>query len=348
MPVNQRVGSLVFATEQGLGYLAKSFYDAQIVTDVMVVAHGRRKEYEWEWYPKAQKVHSLSAPTETARLKEFCRSVDTMLFFETPFVWDLIPYCKSIGVKTVLMPMYECMPKELPAIPNVILCPSLLDYQYYLRYDSLNCRVVNVTVPVDKVEYRQRERAKVFVHNAGWGGLKGRNGTKEFIEALQHVKSPARFLIRSQNGPLNHESHQVLTNPDITIQWAGTIPREELYREGDVFVFPEKFNGLSLPLQEAHASGMLVMTTARFPNTIWLPQSPLIPVSRYETSSVHPRMNETKEAIVEPLAIAQTIDDWYDKDITSYSEQGKAWGQANSWAALAPVYRRELRNERCS
>ena len=39
-----------------------------------------------------------------------------------------------------------------------------------------------------------------------------------------------------------------------------------------MFVFPEKFNGLSLPLQEARAAGMLVLATDRFPMNTWLPR----------------------------------------------------------------------------
>lgn len=346
-----KVGSLVFATDQGLGILAKSFFDAGVVTDVMVVKHGRRSERE-DWYPNSFRVTNLNDPAQLQRMADFCKSVDVMLFFETPFVWPLLDKCRSYRVPTVLMPMYECMPKMLPSHPDMFLCPSLLDYSYYpgdkFHHQEKDGREVytksvHIPVPVEQHWY-QRDRAEVFAHNSGHGGLKGRNGTREFLEAIPLVKSDARFVLRTQDR--YHLDERLIAGAGDRLAVYGAVARDQLYLE-DVFVFPEKFNGLSLPLQEARAAGMLVMATDRFPMNMWLPISvptgdeilnPLISISGSCTSNVSPRCNDFEEAIIDPRDIAAKIDEWYGRDISVYSLQGREWAKENSWEVLKPKY----------
>ncbi len=344
-----RVGTLCYATDSGLGILAKSFVDNKIITHPYIVRHGHHHTHE-EWYPGAPVTANLRA--DHAKILEFARGMDLMFFQETPFLWELLPFCKQHGVKTVLQPMYECEPKRLPYEPDLFLCPSLLDLQYFSRTPSAwvgmdlpgsmvfadpKYRSLYLPVPVE-MPWKLRTKAEVFVHNAGHGGLKGRNGTAELLASFMHVKSKAEFLVRSQR--------RVLFDDDVEgrLKWQvdQTVPYDQLYSEGDVFIFPEKFNGLSLPLQEAYASGMLVMTSDRFPNNTYLPREPLIPVSQYETTNISPRCNDFQSAIIEPRAIAETIDRWYGRDISEFSLRGKKWAEKNSWAVLGPRYKKVL------
>lgn len=313
-----KIGSIVYATEQGLGYLAHSFYDHGVVDEVIVAIHSSRQTMPW--YPGSEHIPIRSIASNRL-VKEFCREMDLMLFFETPFDWSLIEFCKSVGVKTALMPMFECMPKSHPKA-DITLCPSLLDKQYYP--DG-----VFIPVPVD-FTWKERSTALTFVHNAGHGGLKGRNGTVELLAAMTYVKSPLKLVVRSQS--------KELSSPDPRIIFEGRVPQSDLYAAGDVFVFPEKFNGLSLPLQEAYASGMLVMATRRFPMDTWLPDEPLIHPFGYRMQEISGRCLPFQEAIVEPTEIARTMDAWYGKDITEFSRKGREWAKQNSWNALRSKY----------
>ena len=325
-----RIGTLAYATQQGLGYLARSFYRAGVVTDTLVVNHPHRRNMGQLWYPDCPQINLTSFSQEKATLEKFCNQVDVMLFFETPFFWELIDYCRSRGIKTVLMPMYECLPpkSKLPYQPDQFICPSLLDLQYYPDANSKY-----IPVPADpEIEWKQRDKARVFIHNAGNGGLKGRNGTRELVEAIKYIKSPINLIIRSQV-KLGYDIHDLR----VTFDYAG-YPHHNLYHYGDVFVFPETFNGLSLPLQEAYAAGMCVMATNRFPNNMWLPNQPLIPVRNYDRDRVSPRCVEFDRAIIHPKDIASTIDAYYDTDISSFSSSGKAWAEMNSWEKLKPEY----------
>jgi glycosyltransferase involved in cell wall biosynthesis len=349
-----KIGTLAFTTCQGLGILAKAFYDYGIITDVLTVRHGRRPEHP-EWYPdRAGEITNLRDPAQVKVMEEFCARVDVMLFFETPFEWRLLDFCRKVGVKTALMPMYECAPAILPSIPDLFICPSLLDLRYFPNGGRLSNgvtvdEVVSVHIPVPvSVPWRQRTRAEVFVHNAGWGGLKGRNGTAELIKAFDLLKSPATILIRSQAdlaaklAPVGADYRTasvgiVGDGPSLHVL-CETFPYETLYEDGDVFIFPEKFNGLSLPLQEARAAGMLVMGSDRFPISDWLPRGPLIPVSSYRRARVSPRCVEFDEAVIDPHAIAAKIDEFCGRDITAYSQAGRAWAEGMSWAVFKPRY----------
>lgn len=345
-----RVGSLVYATDQGLGILAHEFYQHGIVTDVVVVQHAHRPTH-YEWYPgaKSTPIHKIERSPHLDIIREFCKSMDVVLLFETPFVWSIINYCREQGVKTALMPMYECCPPraELPYQPDVFLCPSLLDLDYYMDTSRVNKgssfepfgrhfgNAVFSPIPVD-IAWKERTVARTFVHNAGWGGLKGRNGTLEVERAIPLVKSDARFIIRVQRE--SREWRALENDTRVSILW-GTRPYSTLYEDGDVFLFPEKFNGLSLPLQEAYASGMLVMAGARFPMTMWLPSEPLIPVHSTRKNRISGRCNEFVEAAYDHKHVAATIDAWYGHDITEYSHRGKRWAEQNSWQVLGPQYK---------
>lgn len=306
-------GIVCVATEQGLGRQAKDLFDNGIVTEVLVQPHSTYENH-YEWYPN--RVNDF---------EELLNRCDTIFFIETPFDWKYIVRAREKGVKTVLLAMYECTRYPFPYFPDVVVGGSVLEKETYKDID-----VKVITVPVPKaLKWRKRTRAKVFVHNAGHGGLGGRNGTFNLIKAIPMVKSPAKFIIRSQfpiTLPYN--------DPRVEIR-IGDFPYEELFKEGDVFIYPDKFGGSCLPLQEAHASGMLVMASDRHPSNKWLPKEPLIPIRGYKKETI---INPFDSAIVDPVDIARYIDLWYNQDIEKYSLIGKNWGKANSWEVLKKEY----------
>lgn len=334
--IEMRVGSFIYDSCQGLGVLAHSFYQAGIISQVMVVANRRPPHFS---YPGVKRVGT----GDIRDILRFCEGLDVLLGFETFFWWEVIEHCRKNGVKTVLMPMYECLPpkSQLPYQPGQFLCPSLLDLDYFPDNS------VYLPVPVSGVKWKRRDRARVFVHNAGNLGLMGRNGTAELVQALQYITSPAQIIIRSQK-PLSRELHEEIARQSsrVDVHYScGDYPHEKLYDYGDVFLFPEKFNGLSLPLQEALGSGMLVMASARYPNTTYLPTEPLIPVGSYRRNRVSQRCVEFDEAVIAPKAIAECVDAWYDCSIGDFSDRGLQYARENSWDVLKPRYMRALRGE---
>lgn len=331
-----KVGSLVYDAVQGLGTLAKDFHDAGVVTHPVVVTRNTLKSRpsQRHWYPSAPRfpIRSIDRKQVTEYWQE--HDVKVVLFFETPFEWGLPAYLRKYGIKSAIMPMHECMPQRWPCDFDLVINPSLLEQKLWPH---------GVFIPVPAapcVPWRIREVCETFVYSGGWGGLKGRNGGAELLEAMKYVKSPAQFILKTQGDafPLPRD---LPSHIDVT-QFTGTEERENLYTKGDCFVFPEKFNGLSLPLQEARAAGMLVMCGDRFPMNTWLPTGPLIPVGFYRKNRIGPPYQEFDEAMFDPRVIAQTIDEWYGEDISAYSESGKAWAEEHSWEMLKPMYLEEL------
>lgn len=324
-----RVGSIGYTTYQGLGILLKDFYDNGIIDEVAKVHHHCRVNHH-QWF-KGPIIDRTKKNSDA--ITQFVETMDLMFFFETPFSWELVGYCKKIGVKTLLMPMYECTPTrpELSLIDK-IFAPSRLDQQVFPGSKF-------TPVPIPRwVKWKERSRARVFVHNAGHLGLNGRNGTAELIKAIPHVKSPIKLILRSQDETL--EKHRNQLDPRIDLR-CGTFPQEELYDEGDVFIFPEAFNGLSLPLQEAKASGMLIMANDRFPINTWTQRESLIPVREY-TSMKKCLAREVQAAVVNPIDIARMIDYWYDRDIRQHSRQGAHFAELLSWDRLKYCYQHEI------
>lgn len=372
-----RVGTLCYATEQGLGYLAKDFINQGIVTDVYIMRHPKNPTHE-EWYPGAPIMSAWGCDRVAAImhwLKE--KSIQVLLFFETPFDWSLINEARQLGIRTVLMPMYECTPAVPPALPDVLLCPSLLDASYFLHrhgqrwtvfWNCISKQMYSVSdranawttasqegktdvrlvqVPVDTKAIPWQERAcpsRVFVHNAGHLGLRGRNGTRELLDALATYDVPVQLILRSQEPIPGFQRHSgIITINKTTVDYRlGTAPRDTLWDEGDAFVFPEKFNGLSLPLQEAFACGMTVIATYREPMIRWLPTLPLIRPRATQTAKVGPPYLPVDEAVIDLESIASTINAWHTNDCLAHKYLhglGKQWAEQNSWDALRPAWR---------
>ncbi len=324
-----KIGMTAYATNQGLGYLAKSFYDAGIVDEIILIRHGspRRPTYP-EWYGN----RAVEAPGRKIRgpsVETLLDKIDVMLFFETPFDWKFPELCRKHNVKTVMIPMYEWFPKGKESIFDGYLCPSLLDVDYFKKYPhSL------FVPPVDPTAWKLRTTAKRFLHNAGNIGHRNHKGTLELLQAVKYLKSDLSLTIRCQDTRafrrLLSQVPGIERDSRVNLE-LGEIPHEDLFTGYDVYVAPEKFNGLSLPLQEAYAAGMLVMASDRYPNHCWLPTEPLISVGRTRQAEIGGGYLSFEESILDPEEIAESMDNWYEKDIRDFSSQGRLWARTNSW-----------------
>jgi len=317
------VGSVVRAINSGLGNLSWEFYRHGLIDKCIIVDDGKHDELFPERF--GQNILLSKLPLSKRDMDWLLADIETLLIFETPYNWELMYLARKKGIKIVYMPMHEFPPQDNNA--DIWLCPSELEMNMPLNGTKVR---LNVPVALDKITWRQRDRAVSFVHNAGGGGILGRNGTNELITALKHTTTDFDMTIRSQS--YNYE----VVDSRLTVLHENIPSYEDLYKYGDVFILPDKFAGLSLPLQEAYASGMLVMTTDRYPLNDWLPTEPLIPVESIGSSGAF------DVSIINPQDISETIDTWYNKDITEYSLRGKEWGEANSWEVLLPIYKKIL------
>lgn len=332
-----RIGALVHASEIGLGVLGRAFWDHGVIDEVLIQPI-RRHAIHRNWYNQAP----IATPDH---YETFLANIDALLILETVFDWDLVVQARRRGIAIVMMPMYEWSPNPLPVIPDRFACPSLLDLDYFSTVAPSRFLPVPVEVP-----WRQRERAQVFVHNAGNAESCIRNGTLEFLQAIPQVNADVQFVLRRQRSKPNARTEAAIdrqlapllaaANEDQRFRLVDeTLPYEALWVEGDAFVFPEQFNGLSLPLQEARAAGMLVIAGDRYPINTWLPREALIPVSEFQQIRLKV---ELPRAVYRAQDIAATIDRWAHADIREYSRAGRQWAQEHSWELWAHTYRQYI------
>lgn len=311
-------GSIIRADNSGLGNLARELYDNEIIHKVLIATNMVYRSFP-ERFPNSR----IGVTREN--IDWLLDGLDKLLIIETPFDNSLIQSAKDKGIKTIFMPMHEGLRENNDHNPDLWICPSLLDYELPIEPKVF----LPVPVNTERVKWKLREKAKVFIHNAGHGGIRGRNGTIELLQAMEHVKSDIKLIIRSQ-------SMEITTaDPRIEVRYQNLKDYWDLWDEGDVFVFPEQFNGLSLPMQEAAAAGFMVMTSDRFPNNAWLPTEPLIPVEEEYPLKVVRRI---KAARINPITLAAKIDEFAHQDISKFSKWGREWAKKHSWKALKEDY----------
>lgn len=168
---------------------------------------------------------------------------------------------------------------------------------------------------------------------------------------MQLVKSPIQLTIRAQDEAGLHklcrEVPTAMRDERITFQY-GSVPYDKLFDEDhDVFIMVEKYNGLSLPLAEAKACGMPVMTTDRFPTNTFLDRLFLIPVASTTPAKVGGPYNTYQEAIVDIQDVADAIDRAYENgektdQVERSSLHAKKWRETMSWDELKPRWVKEL------
>jgi len=370
---NIKVGTIAYAAHSGLGILAKDFYDNEIINKVILCPHSTQgvnsgfypKEstiIDLQFNPPGSRPDFLSDKVHMDILEEFFKEIDVLFLFETIFwrnAWHRLSTMKN-RPKIILMPMYESTPfkfnEELNIYPDMLLCSSKLDYNFYKHHKwhekGVDIRLINVPV---SIPWKQRTKAIHFVHNGGNGSYADRNGTALLTKAIPYIKSPIKLTINSQISDHQitstiqqyqaqlKEFHKTTTTPmEINFNNNKTIDYEDLWSSGDVFVFPERFNALSLPLQEARAAGMYVIAGNRFPINKWLPLEGLIPVTGYK--NVYAADGVVASAQYQPQDLANKIDKVYNTDITQYSKDGLKYAEKNSWKCLRPKYKEHIQS----
>jgi hypothetical protein len=328
----KKIGTISYATESGLGIIAKDFTENGIFDKILIVRH-EHFENHFDWYPDAQSIRRNITPTDKTEfdaLIHFINEIDILVVLESPWNPYVIPLCRQLNKKIVLMPNHEWTPWPLDV--DFILCPSELEKRLYTTIQN-SVPVEHINIPVNsRVKWRQRTTATSFLHNSGRGSSNDRNGTILLSNALPHVHSQLQTTIRGQ-GKLN----SISANPNLDIKLINhTVDFESLYSDFDIFIFVERFCGSSLPLQEAFASGLAIISGDRFPINTWLPKNTLVKPIGYEKLDFIGIPFDA--AVYDPEDLAKVIDRVAATDISKQSLAGKEWGELNSWNALREKY----------
>lgn len=336
-----RIGLIARADQTGLGIQSKEFFDhipckALVIDSSALMPELALLKPNLDLYPGQQAFRlrrgsGAVGGIPKAVVDEFLKDIGVLFAIETPYDYNIFQECKDRGIKTVLQPNYEFLdyPSRLPP-PDLFAAPSMWNYE------SIPGPKMFLPVPVNAKKFKHSMRARTFVHIGGRPFLYDRNGTRVFANALRYVKSNIRAEIKGQ------QSVTVASvNPRVTL--AMDFTSKENYHEnynGGVMVLPRKYGGLSLPMNEALASGMPIITTDISPNNLWLPEEWLVPARKVGTFQIKKPV-DCYEADLAKLA--EKIDQFCDENFY-HAAVSKAIDlkESISWDTLLPLYRRTL------
>lgn len=262
-------------------------------------------------FPQRFKNHRITKTLSPEDVEWLLSDIDVLMIIETPYDWNILIRAWTKGVKIVFMPMIEWLDrskKELRYV-SLFLCPSPYTTKK-LREDRIltPCFELPCEVPSDGTKFKKRKKItkiKTFLHNAGHGGIGGRNSTTELMQAIKMTTIPARFIIRSQFPIPNKVQDARITYIEGNVEnyW-------DLYNEGDVWIMPWKYGAAALGIQESLAAGMLPCITDMDPFNKYIPKELLIkPKSLSERP--HYAGQEELYADQDPVLIAQTMEKLY-------------------------------------
>lgn len=346
-----KISAIVRADCAGLGTLSRMFSDYLGFHRTISIARHDGDAYH-QWYSN-NRICTNGVTPELARW--VCDGADVLLSFETWYNGDVATrVARQMGVKTVLVPMYECCPMGGAALEqtDLVICPHALCLQEMKATPALRRAAKTLLpVPIDatRIPYRLRKQALTFLHFAGAAGSQDRNNTAKVIEAWRGVQGDAKLIIRHHGrlAPIRDERIRC-EQSRLENYWDG-------YAEGDVLLHPHRWDGCSLPMHEALAAGLPVVTTRYWPFCDapesdahrdfpgWLPASSqalaIDPTHRTELSICRRIVaHETR-----PEAIAAAVNRLAGADIAAASEDARRFAEQHSWQRMGAHWREALR-----
>lgn len=179
-----------------------------------------------------------------------------------------------------------------------------------------------------------------FVHSMGHFAQDDRAGTQLVAHALKLLKAPCRVTVFCQDRRPQHPFKVAGKGVEVQVRSGGVADRWDQFRGQDVLLLPRRYGGLSLPSQEAMAAGLALVMTDCSPNEVW--PGPKVPVRR--TWSSRMRCGPVQLSDADPAALAEIMRRLVDDrdELEKWKAESRAWAEANTWAALRPLWMAEL------
>jgi len=255
-----KIGTIGYANNSGLGVMLKFFRKHLEIDSQLVI----------RWEAKGTNLNDLKIcnftitskehPSKTS-LEEFIGfGLDVVLIIEYPFCWDYLKILKEKGIKIVYIPMIDSVGTKIlekyKDFVDLWLCINKWSYNI-IKAKGWKCCYLPYPIDTDYFKFIQRGENKVLLHNAGYVGLKNRKGTDLVLRAFQKLdKEKVKLIINSQV-PL--EKYGCLYDVDLRV--GEKLEIMDLYKEGDIYLAPSRFEGNGLTMYEAMACGFPVITT---------------------------------------------------------------------------------------
>lgn len=260
--------------------------------------------------------------------------IDVILTVETPYASALCSFAARTKTRVVVQANPELFdPRECP--DSIVILPTSWE-----SHRVEGATVLPLPVPTDMLPYRHRDGVRTFVHQ--WApAFHDRNGTEVLLAALPSITVPCNLIVR---GPAKLKLPARVGHVEVVHdrrQYANYW--EGWPEEADCLVLPRRFGGLSLPMMEAAALGMPIITTDLAPQNEWVPRPGLVKV---KPGPHYVRMKGGQFPVwdVDPVALALAMDRMVrDNEQASFcSHASRLYARCNSWAWMLPEYEKFL------
>lgn len=279
-----RLGVLGYADHSGLGRMTGTLIRQFGATKHLAPSNeGKTPVWEQDLAPWTHRCDTWT-PTPL-EVRDFLADLDVVVTVETDYRCGLADAAKNAGVFSILLPMWEWQgnPFRYPGFDRY-LCTSKFGYH--------RCPMPNKVYapwPVEghwPIELHAR-MCRIFLHNAGHGGMHDRKGTIDAVRGFLAFRHPQCTLRLRSQVPLAQINPDLpglcASDPRIDVR-IGSVPDDELYAGADAYLYPARLDGQAMVPHEAMAANLLTFVTDAPPiNEYHLHPMQYLPCRRLET-----------------------------------------------------------------
>ena len=253
-------------------------------------------------------------------------SVETM-FDDGHYVFDT---CSRRRIRTATVIMHESYNPGRTRL-GLYICPTCIAYD---RVDVPNKAYFEFPIEIEPFPFTLRTQALRYLHVMGYGAAYNRRQTREVVAGFLEANLPGATLTVHclQDWRAEYGRRE---DPRVTYRRQLFPNRANVYTGFDVLIQPSSYEGFGLPILEAQACGMPVITTDAQPMSEHiLDDEALVPVDkvvRLETRSGSPTRVNMDQHLVTAAGVAATIRALPRDNITARSVVARSYAETRAW-----------------
>jgi len=329
-----KFGILSYLNNSGIGNIAKEFRQYLNVEDFFIV-NFPQKPTRKDWLNGGE--YFGTKPTHQTEEKEirewFSQSkIDKLLIIETPFNWKLFDIAREFGIKVYALIHWECFrPTKEWHKAELLISHTKFGYEFLKKEGYKNIQYIPYPINTKYLQFRERRKIETLLFPCGFGGVNERKNIEAVLEAHKHINK--KLIITTQK-ELNIDTNNI---DNIEIKTGEVSEYKDIYKEGDLVLYPTKYEGLGLCILEAMACGIPVLTTNSAPMNEYIREPELlIDVARQENFTIY---HTFKGNIIDIKNMIQKTNALLDKDISVLSRKMRQRIEEEfSWDAMGEQY----------